>query len=276
LSCDGVIVFTEPKHHAVERFRFTFPLRGSGAGCRIRGAARGFGGGGECVVKAVLWDMDGTLVDSEKHWDVSLAALYETFGGVLSPAVRASMVGSVAENTMRIVYTDLGLELDPDAMARSSRWLNDYTADLFEGGLPWCDGARELLGALAAERTPMALVTNTQRALTERALNGIGRHYFSATVCGDEVPSGKPAPDPYLRAAALLGVAPEACLAIEDSVTGTAAAERAGCPVLVVPNDVEVPGGARRRHVSSLAGLHVTDLRLIHSQLITQFRERTA
>ena len=220
--------------------------------------------------------MDGTLVDSEKVWDVSLAALYEKLGGVLTPAVRASMVGSVAENTMRIVYTDLGLELDPEAMAESSRWLNDYTADLFDGGLPWCDGAKELLEALAAEGTPMVLVTNTQRALTEHALNGIGRQYFSATVCGDEVPNGKPAPDPYLRAAALLDLRPGECLAVEDSVTGTAAAERAGCPVLVVPNDVEVPGGSLRRHVSSLSGLDPADLRVIHSQLITQFRERTA
>ena len=227
-------------------------------------------------MKAVLWDMDGTLVDSEKVWDISLAALYEKLGGELTHEVRASMVGSVAENTMRIIYTDLGRELDLDAMAESSRWLNDYTADLFEGGLPWCDGAKELLDALTAERTPMALVTNTQRALTERALNGIGRQYFSATVCGDEVTNGKPAPDPYLRAAELLGLAPEQCIAVEDSVTGTAAAERAGCPVLVVPNDVEVPGGTRRRHVSSLAGLDPADLRAIHSQLITQFGERTA
>ena len=227
-------------------------------------------------MKAVLWDMDGTLVDSEKVWDISLAALYEELGGVLTPAVRALMVGSVAENTMRIVYTDLDLELDREAMAESSRWLNEYTADLFDAGLPWCDGARELLEALAAEHTPMALVTNTQRALTERALNGIGRRYFSATVCGDEVANGKPAPDPYLRAAALLGRKPQECLAVEDSVTGSAAAERAGCPVLVVPNDVEVPGGTRRRRVSSLTGLDPADLRAIHSQLITQFGERTA
>ena len=130
--------------------------------------------------------------------------------------------------------------------------------------------------SLPPKDTPMALVTNTQRALTERALNGIGRHYFSATVCGDEVADGKPAPDPYLRAAELLGLAPQQCLAVEDSVTGTAAAERAGCPVLVVPNDVEVPRGSRRRHVSSLAGLDPSDLRVIHSQLVTEFRERTA
>jgi len=242
---------TEPKHHAAERFRFA-------------------------VMKAVLWDMDGTLVDSEKVWDVSLAALYERFGGVLTPTVRASMVGSVAENTMRIVYTDLGLELDPAAMAESSRWLNDYTAELFDGGLPWCDGAKELLEELAAEGTPMALVTNTQRALTERALNGIGRHYFSATVCGDEVANGKPAPDPYLRAAELLGFAPQQCLAVEDSVAGTAAAEGAGCPVLVVPNDVEVPNGSGRSHLSSLSGVDAARLRRIHADLIGDAGERSA
>ena len=139
-------------------------------------------------MKAVLWDMDGTLVDSEKLWDVSLAALYEKLGGELTPAVRASIVGSVAENTMRIIYTDLGLGLDPAAMSKSSDWLNDYTEKLFEGGLPWCDGAQEFLDALAADGIPMALVTNTHRALTDKALNSIGRHYFSATVCGDEVP----------------------------------------------------------------------------------------
>ena len=227
-------------------------------------------------VKAVLWDMDGTLVDSEKIWDISLAALYEKLGGELTPAVRASMVGSVAENTMRIVYTDLGFDLDPAAMEESSRWLNDYTAELFETGLPWCEGAKELLDAFAVERIPMALVTNTQRALTDRALKSIGQHYFSVTVCGDEVANGKPAPDPYLRAAELLGVAPEYCLAVEDSVTGSAAAEHAGCPVLVVPNDVDVPGGRRRHHISSLADVDIADLRVIHSRLATQFQERTA
>ncbi len=161
-------------------------------------------------------------------------------------------------------------------MAESIRWLHDYTADLFDGGLPWCDGAREMLEALAAERTPMALVTNTQRALAERALNSIGRHYFSVTVCGDEVPSGKPAPDPYLRAADLLGLAPADCLAVEDSVTGTAAAEDAGCAVLVVPNDVPVPGGRRRRHVRSLAELGVADLRRIHFEIDQELGERSA
>jgi HAD superfamily hydrolase (TIGR01509 family) len=225
---------------------------------------------------AVLFDMDGTLVDSEKLWDISLVALYERHGGRLTPEVRAAMVGGSAEDTIRTVYTDLGLEMEPAAMAESDRWLHDYTAELFDGGLPWCPGARELLEALAAERTPMALVTNTQRALTERALNSIGKHYFSASVCGDEVPKGKPAPDVYQRAAALLGLDPSTCLAIEDSVTGTAAAESAGCPVLVVPNDVEVPTGRRRTHLSSLAGVGVEDLRQIHHRLSRGLGERSA
>jgi HAD superfamily hydrolase (TIGR01509 family) len=227
-------------------------------------------------MQAVLFDMDGTLVDSEKLWDISLAALYEELGGQLTQQVRTSMVGGSAEDTIRTAYTDLGLELDPAAMAESIRWLHDYTAELFDGGLTWCDGAQDLLEALAAEGTTMALVTNTQRGLTDRALNSIGRKYFSATVCGDEVPRGKPAPDAYLRAAALLDLPPSACLAVEDSVTGTAAAEGAGCPVLVVPNAVAVPRGPRRRHISSLTDVAVADLYLAYGELTSQFGERTA
>jgi beta-phosphoglucomutase-like phosphatase (HAD superfamily) len=109
-----------------------------------------------------------------------------------------------------------------------------------------------------------------------RALNSIGRQYFSATVCGDEVPSGKPAPAAYQLAAALLGLQPDVCLAIEDSVTGTAAAEGAGCPVLVVPNDVAAPRGPRHRHISSLAEVAVTDLRRVYDELTSQLGERTA
>ncbi|MCV7134689.1 HAD family phosphatase [Mycobacterium hodleri] len=218
-------------------------------------------------MRAVLFDMDGTLVDSEKLWDVSLQALYGRLGGVLTPEVRDTTVGSSSEGLMRIVYSDLGLDHDPVAMEDSADWLHDYTGELFEQGLTWMPGARELLDALTDAGVPMALVTNTRRALTERALKSIGSHYFSASVCGDEVEHAKPAPDPYLRAAHLLGVDPAECLAIEDSVTGASAAEAAGCPVLVVPNDVEVPEGPRRRHVASLAEVDVAALRAIHAQL---------
>ncbi|MDD7815133.1 HAD family phosphatase [Mycobacterium sp. CSUR Q5927] len=218
-------------------------------------------------MRAVLWDMDGTLVDSEKLWDVAMDALYDRLGGVLTPEVRAATVGGCAENTMRIVYDDLGLPLDPAAMAESAHWLHDYTAGLFDAGLPWCDGARELLDGLTAAAVPMALVTNTPRVLAERALNTIGRHYFAAVVCGDEVGRGKPAPDPYLRAAELLELDPRWCLAVEDSPTGAAAAEAAGCAVLVAPNAIPVPPGPRRRQVTTLAGLEPAGLVEIHADL---------
>ncbi len=204
--------------------------------------------------------MDGTLVDSEKLWDVAMHAFYARQGGVLTDAVRETTVGGSAENVMRIVYDDLGLDPTPESMAESADWLHDYTGELFEQGLPWRPGARELLETLAAGRIPLALVTNTRRTLTEQALKTIGSHYFTVTVCGDEVPDGKPHPAPYLRAAELLGVAAEDCLAIEDSVTGAQSADAAGCVVLVVPNDVAVPDGPRRRHIESLAGLEVADL----------------
>ncbi len=225
---------------------------------------------------AVLFDMDGTLVDSEKLWDISLQELYKKLGGELTPQVRDATVGGSAEGVMRIVYDDLGLEHDPVHMAASADWLHDYTAELFDGGLPWCDGAQELLDTLADAAVPMALVTNTRRALTERALNSIGRHYFSVSVCGDEVERAKPAPDPYRRAATLLGLAPDQCLAVEDSITGAAAAEDAGCPVLVVPNDVEVPTSPRRHQVSSLARVGIPQLREIYTELRLGLGERSA
>jgi HAD superfamily hydrolase (TIGR01509 family) len=227
-------------------------------------------------MRAVLWDMDGTLVDSEKLWDVAIQEFYARHGAVMSAELRDATVGGSADTVIGLVYADLSLDPDPIAMAEKADWLHDYVGELFEAGLPWCAGAREMLDALLAAGVPMALVTNTRRGLTEKALNSIGRQYFSVSVCANEVAVGKPAPDIYLRAAELLGLDPADCLAIEDSVTGSAAAEDAGCPVLVVPNEVEVPGTDRRRHVDSLADLSVADLRAVHADVHDRTRERSA
>ena len=215
---------------------------------------------------AVLWDMDGTLVDSEKLWTTSLHDTARWLGGALSPAAREAVVGGDMPRTLATLFDDLGLPHDAERMAAAERFLNDRTAELFGGGLSWRPGAQEALRLLDRLGWPTALVTNTERALTEAALDSIGREHFAVSVCADEVPFGKPDPDLYLRAAELLGVAPARCLAIEDSPSGALAAQRAGAAVLVVPCDVPVPGGPGRVLRPSLVGLTRADLQASYAE----------
>jgi HAD superfamily hydrolase (TIGR01509 family) len=188
---------------------------------------------------AVLFDMDGTLVDSEKVWDVALTELAEHAGGRLSTAARQAMIGSTMSRTMQLLRDDLG-QPDRDEAA-DAEWLTDRVFDLFGHGLVWRPGAVELLHAVRAAAIPTALVTSTGRRLVEVALDTLGRANFDAVVCGDEVTSPKPDPEPYLTAAALLGVPIEACVAIEDSPTGLASAVASGAAVLGVPAELELP-----------------------------------
>ncbi|WP_300015465.1 HAD family phosphatase [Pseudonocardia sp.] len=211
---------------------------------------------------AVLWDMDGTLVDSEKVWTVSLDDTARRLGGALSAGAREAIIGSNLPRTLDIMFDDLGLRPEAGRTAEAERMILDRTAELFRAGLEWRPGAQAALHTVRAAGWPTALVTNTGRELTELALDGIGREHFTVTVCGDEVPRGKPDPDPYLRAAELLGVDATHCLAVEDSPTGALAAERAGAAVLVVPCEVPVASGPGRVHRDSLVDLSADDVRL--------------
>ncbi|MGQ0479552.1 MAG: HAD family hydrolase [Pseudonocardia sp.] len=211
-------------------------------------------------LSAVLWDMDGTLVDSEKLWDVSLGELAVHLGGELSDITRAAMVGGAMNRTLAMMFEEVGAAATPDALADAARWLTERTGQLFGAELPWRPGAPEALRMVRAAGLATALVTSTERVLTERALDSIGRGYFDVVVCGDEVTATKPAPQPYSRAAALLGVDPRRCVAVEDSPTGAAAAAAAGCAVLVVPNDVVVAPGPGRLLRDGLVGLTVDEL----------------
>ncbi len=201
---------------------------------------------------AVLFDMDGTLLDSEKMWDVALHDLAASLGGTLSADARRAMVGSNMRDSVALLHSDVGVDADP---AASAAFLSARTTELFRTGLTWRPGARELLGAVRAAGVPAALVTSTHRALTEVALDTLGRENFAASVCGDEVAEPKPAPESYLRAAELLGVRPQDCVAIEDSPTGAAAAQAAGCAVLAVPSEVPVPPAPGRTVRQSLDGV---------------------
>ena len=188
---------------------------------------------------AVLFDMDGTLVDSEKVWDVALHELAALAGGSLSEAARLAMIGSSMAQSMQILRADLGQpDRDP---APDVEWLESRVFELFGAGLVWRPGARELLAEVRAAGVPTALVTSTGRRLVEVALETLGRDSFDVVVCGDEVTKAKPDPAPYLTAAELLGVPIGACVAIEDSPTGVAAAHASGAAVLAVPCELPLP-----------------------------------
>jgi len=206
---------------------------------------------------AVLFDMDGTLLDSEKIWDIALDDLAHYLGGELSEQARRRMVGSSLARSIAIMHDDLGIDADPES---SGAYLTERAAELFATSLVWKPGARELLDAVHDAGVPAALVTSTHRRLTEIALDTIGRGYFGATVCGDEVVHPKPAPDPYRRAAELLGAESRRCVAIEDSPLGIASAEAAGCAVLAVPSEVPLAAVPGRTVVPSLVGVTVADL----------------
>jgi HAD superfamily hydrolase (TIGR01509 family) len=205
---------------------------------------------------AVLFDMDGTLVDSEKVWDVALNELaVREAGRTLTPAARHAMIGSAMDTSMRIMRDDLGLGHDPDR-----QWLIARVFELFAGGLVWRPGAADLLRAVRAAGLPTALVTSTGRKLVEVALDTLGRDNFDAVVCGDEVTVPKPDPAPYRRAAELLGVPIGRCVAIEDSPTGVASALASGAAVLAVPSELELPPTDGVHLRTTLEGLDVAYL----------------
>jgi HAD superfamily hydrolase (TIGR01509 family) len=210
------------------------------------------------VPAAVLFDMDGTLIDSEKLWDVALNELAVHYGGRLSAAARLAMVGADMATSMRLLHDDLGQPWR-DA-ASGAEWLTHRVAELFVAGVEWRPGAAELLRAVRTAGVATALVTSTERRLVELALRTLGRHHFDVVVCGDEVTATKPDAAPYLSAAAALGVPVEACVAIEDSPAGVASAYTAGVAVLAVPAEVmfPVPDGVHLR--ATLADVTVQEL----------------
>ncbi|WP_320069428.1 HAD family phosphatase [Micromonospora sp. RTGN7] len=210
----------------------------------------------------MLFDMDGTLVDSEKLWDVALHELAAEYGGVLSAAARRAMIGACMADSMRILHDDLG-QPHRDPLV-STAWVDARILELFRTGLCLRPGASALLRAVRAAGIPTALVTSSIRPLVEVALDTLGRDSFDVVVCGDEVEAVKPHPEPYLSAARLLGVPITRCVAIEDSPTGVASALAAGAAVLAVPAEVPITPADGVHQLESLTG---ADLELLAALL---------
>ncbi|TFV66262.1 UNVERIFIED_ORG: HAD family phosphatase [Bacillus sp. AZ43] len=190
-------------------------------------------------MQAVLFDMDGTLVETEQYWGEAMFELAARLGGRMSAEARAATVGSTMRRSMTILHADLGVIRSEEQLLADARWVEDRTAELMAAGITWCPGARELLLGVRAAGLPTALVTTTPRRVADIVLATIradlGGDPFDVTVCGDEVPARKPDPAPYRQAMAALDVEPAGCVVVEDSESGVAAGLAAGAAVLGVP-----------------------------------------
>ncbi len=214
-------------------------------------------------LRAVLWDMDGTLVDTEPSWQRAELELVESFGGHWSHELSLELIGQGLWHTARVMRAH-GVEL-------SEREIIDrLTARVLEqvsASMPWQPGARELLAELSEAGIRMALVTMSFRPLAEHVARAIGTDAFDVVVTGDDVEHAKPHPEPYLRAAELLGVAAPDCLAFEDSEPGLASATAAGAVTVGVPHIVPLPENPAYVLWPSLAGRTVADVREVFGAL---------
>lgn len=205
---------------------------------------------------AVLFDLDGLLVDSEPLWTVAEEELAARLGGVWVTELKAAVVGTRMDVSVPTILRYYGAEPTPLLVADTERWLLARMCELFAERLALRPGAGELLAALAGLGVPLALVSSSYRVLVDAALARFPGDPFATTLAGDEVARGKPHPEPYLTACARLGVHPAATVVLEDSPAGVAAGEAAGCRVVAVPSVTPIPPTPTR---PVLASLHDAD-----------------
>ncbi len=205
--------------------------------------------------------MDGTLVDSEVIWDIGIEELAVTLGGTLDPDVRARMVGTNEGASVILLLESLGLPLEN--APEHQQWLRTRMRELFAQGVAWKPGARELLLESRAAGLPTALVTSTPRELSDIIINQLGPDNFHLTICGDEVEEKKPHPEPYLTAAAKLGVDITRSVVFEDSLSGVGSALAAGAVTLAVPSEVPLPDDLEVTRLNTLEGVDLAYLRTL-------------
>lgn len=201
---------------------------------------------------AVLCDMDGTLVDTERSWFATEVSVMADLGFDLGPEHAEHLLGSPMEPAVTYL---LGVSRVDIAAAELEQRINERMVEVLSTGVDLRPGAKRLLAELDAAGVPLALVTASYRAIVDAVLPSLGAHHFSVTVAGDEVERPKPHPEPYLTAAAGLGADPARCVVLEDSPTGVASGEAAGCVVLAVPSMTGLPAGPRRTVLPSLEGV---------------------
>jgi HAD superfamily hydrolase (TIGR01509 family) len=190
------------------------------------------------VIEAVVFDLDGVLIQSEEVWDERRGEYVRERGGRWDAEVQRTMMGMSSVEWSRYLHEVAGIPDDPDT-------INDEVVRrmlaAYKQRLPLIDGAVAAVQRLAT-RYRLALASSSNRTLIDAVLDLAGlAEYFEATVSSEEVARGKPAPDVYVEAARRLGVDPARCAAIEDSHAGIRSAKAAGMRVIAIPNPAYPP-----------------------------------
>lgn len=206
---------------------------------------------------AVLWDMDGTLIDSEPIWIEEEHKLMRSLGVQWTEADALHCLGGPIERVDAYMRERAKGNHQPFEL---SNLLIKRMIDRLSTGVAFANGAEKLLKRLHDENLPMALVSASTREIMDAALLSIGSHYFQFTCSAGDVLASKPSPEGYLRAATVLGVDIERTLIIEDSVTGMRAAIDSGAYVLGLPHLTALPTGAKVIHRKNLEGLDLPTL----------------
>ena len=210
------------------------------------------------ALAAVLFDMDGLLVDTEPLWLETETEVMARLGAPWSPQDQEALLGGSMDRTVSYLLAKAARPAPPATVAR---WMLDGMLDRVRAGrVVVRSGARGLLAEVAAAGLPRALVTSSQRAFAEAVLSATGMA-FPVTVCGEDVTATKPDPEPYLLAVKLLDVDAAGCVVLEDSPNGVASATAAGCRVVAVPSLVSIPPAPGRLVVPSLRDVSLAALR---------------
>jgi HAD superfamily hydrolase (TIGR01509 family) len=217
------------------------------------------------TLQAVLFDMDGLLVDSEPLWFQVESSVMARLGGRWSPADQQALIGGSLQRTVSYLLDRAAPADGRPARTEVANWLvHGMTELVLASDLPLLPGAAELIAETAAAGLPYALVTSSHRQVMEAVLKRTGLS-FPVTVCAADVARNKPDPEPYRLAVARLGVDPGRCVALEDSPNGVASAEGAGCLVVAVPSMTPIEARPGRLVASSLAEMDLGKLRRLVS-----------
>jgi HAD superfamily hydrolase (TIGR01509 family) len=213
---------------------------------------------GKSIPAAVLFDLDGTLIDSEPYWLKSERELVESHGAAWTQEDGNALIGMSLYDSSRIIKERIGGALEPQQIIDH---LTSAVNENLKREMPWRPGAKEMLRNLKARGVKTALVTMSMRRTALQVVDAIGFDAFDVVVAGDDVTQGKPHPEPYLKAAELLGVAPGDCVAFEDSITGLLSAEAAGTKAVGIPNMITLPQIEGRILWPTLEGVDLKDLK---------------